>query len=135
MAKRETFSPNWQWSAERRYTFSPVVKKGKILMLSGQTSVDPETGRTLWPGDIVAQTRQIYQNMKVILEAAGATFDDVVKTVEYLTPAALINYKGTADVRREFFGESNFPAATGVVVNRLLSNDALIEIEAMAILD
>ena len=135
MSKRETFSPKWPRLAKSRYTYSPAAKKGNILMLSGQASTDPETGKTLWPGDVVAQTRQIYQNVKNILEAAGATFDDVVKTVEYITPAALADYKGTADVRREFFGEGNFPAATGVIINRLVRDDFLIEIEFMAIVD
>lgn len=135
MAKRETFNPNPPRLPERRLTFSPAAKKGNILMLSGLTSRDPKTGETLWKGDIVAQTRQIYQNMKAILEAAGATFDNVVKTVEYLMPDARHNYRGTAAVRREFFGEDNFPAATGVFVNGLVNKDALIEIEAIAILD
>ena len=135
MSTKETFSPNWPRLAKGKHTFSPAVKKGNILMISGQASADPETGKTLWPGDIVAQTRQTYQNIKDILEAAGATFADVVKTVEYITPAALADYKGTADVRREFFGEENFPAATGVVVNRLVRDDFLVEIEAMDIVD
>ena len=73
----------------------------------------------------------IFENMKDILAAAGATFDDVVKTVDYIVPEALPNYKGTADVRREYF-KDNLPAATGVVVNRLLKNEYLIEIDAIA---
>ena len=135
MLKKETFSPNWTRMARGGYTYRPAVKKGNMMMISGQASVDPKTGKTLWAGDVVAQTRQAYRNMKDVLEAAGATFADVVKTVEYITPPALNNYKGTANVRREFFGEGDFPAATGVVVNGLVRDDLLIEIEAVAIVD
>ena len=134
MSRRETFSPNWPRLAKGKHTYRPAVRKGNILVLSGQASIDPETGKLLWPGDVVAQTRQIYQNIKAVLEAAGATFNDVVKTVDYITPSALGNYRATADVRREIFGE-DFPAATGVVVNSLLRDGALIEIDVMAVLD
>jgi enamine deaminase RidA (YjgF/YER057c/UK114 family) len=68
-----------------------------------------------------------------MLEADGATFDDVVKTVDYIVPAALPSYATTADIRRELF-ENNLPAATGVIVNRLLRPSMLIEVEVIAVL-
>jgi enamine deaminase RidA (YjgF/YER057c/UK114 family) len=115
-----------------RYTFSPgVVKEGKMLFISGLTATD-ENGNLVGKGDIVAQTRRIYQTIGEILEAAGATFDDVVKTVDYITTTE--NYRGTADVRREFFG-TEFPAATGVIVAGLLRPGALIEMDAIAVID
>jgi enamine deaminase RidA (YjgF/YER057c/UK114 family) len=67
-----------------------------------------------------------------VLEAAGSSFDDVVKTVDYIT--TLEGYKGTADVRREYF-KNAFPAATGIVVKELVRPDALIEIDAIAVLE
>jgi enamine deaminase RidA (YjgF/YER057c/UK114 family) len=66
------------------------------------------------------------------LEAAGATFEDVVWTTDYITTKE--NYKATAEVRRQSFGES-FPASTGIIVKSLLSEGALIEIDAVALLD
>ena len=75
-----------------------------------------------------------YDNIKAMLESAGATFNDVVKTTEYITPATLTNYKLTADIRREYF-KGNFPAATAVVANRLIHSDMLIEIDVIAVLD
>ena len=63
--------------------------------------------------------------------AAGARPCDVVKTTEFITTTE--NYHETAEVRREFFG-NGFPASTGVVVKRLLRRDALIEIEAIAVI-
>ena len=70
--------------------------------------------------------------MKEILEAAGASFEDVVATTDYITISE--NYKATAEVRRQYFGES-FPASTGVIVNGLLGRGVLIEINAVAVLD
>ena len=54
-----------------------------------------------------------------MLEAAGATVDDIVKTVDDIIPAALPGYSAIADIRREF-SMTNLPKATGVIVNRLL---------------
>ena len=118
---------------EKEYTWSDAVRKGKIITISGTVSVD-ERRRTLHPGDLEAQVREIYEQMRKLLEKAGATFDNVIKTVDYITPEALPHYVETAKVRREYF-KGNYPAATGVVVNRLLRDDWLIEIDAIAVLD
>lgn len=133
MTARYTFSPDWPRLKDRPLTYSPAVKKGNMLFLSGITAVDPVTGKVI-KGDLEAQTRMVFQNIKDILEAAGATLDDVVKTTDYITPAALPSYKVTADVRREFF-KDNFPAATGVIIHSLIRPDMLIEIDAVAVLD
>jgi len=118
---------------QKQYTWSDAVKKGKIITVGGLVSAD-ENHHTLHPGDLEAQTREIYEQLKRILEKTGASFDDIVKTVDYITPQALPSYVATAKIRREYFGD-NYPAATGIVVNRLLREDWLIEIEATAILD
>jgi aminoacrylate peracid reductase len=118
------------WSYSQRYTFSPAVRKGNWLFISGLTATD-KRGIMVGKGDIVAQTRQIFAKIQAILDAAGGSFDDIVKTVDYIVTTE--GYKGTADVRREYF-RNGFPAATGVVVKELLRPDALIEIEAIAVL-
>jgi enamine deaminase RidA (YjgF/YER057c/UK114 family) len=107
------------------------VRKGNLLFISGLTATD-EQGNIVGKGDIVLQTRQIFEKLRKILEAAGGSFDDIVKTVDYVTTTE--NYRGTADVRREYFRNA-FPAATGVVVKALLRPEALIEIDAIAVLD
>lgn len=113
-----------------RYTFSPAVRAGDLLFISGTTATD-ESGQIVGRGDIVAQTRQIFRKFASYLAAAGATFDDVVETTEYITTTE--GYKGTAEVRREFF-KNRFPAATGVLVAGLLREGALIEISAVAVI-
>lgn len=118
---------------KRQYTWSDAVKKGNIISIAGMVSTD-ENHRTLHPGDLEAQTREIYEQIGKILQKAGATFDDIVKTVDYITPQAVPDYGVTGKVRREYF-KGNYPAATGIVVNKLLRDDWLIEIDALAIID
>src|SRR5262245_17598155 len=113
-----------------RYTFSPAVRSGNLLFISGTTAGD-ETGGIVGRGDIVAQTRYIYRKMERILTAAGAGFENVVQTTEYITTTE--NYAKTAAVRREVF-RPPYPTATGVIVAGLLRDGALIEISAVAVL-
>jgi enamine deaminase RidA (YjgF/YER057c/UK114 family) len=116
------------WPA--RYTFSPAVRAGNLLFVSGMTAGD-ESGQIVGPGDIVAQTRYIFGKLGRLLEAAGAGFEHVVQTTEYVTTTE--NYGKTAAVRREVFRD-RFPTATGVIVAGLLREGALIEISAVAVL-
>jgi enamine deaminase RidA (YjgF/YER057c/UK114 family) len=113
-----------------RYTFSPALRAGNLLFISGTTAGD-ETGKVVGPGDIAAQARYIYQKMAALLAAGGAGFEHVVQTTEYITTTE--NYRATAAVRREFF-RPPYPTATGVIVAGLLREGALIEISAVAVL-
>jgi enamine deaminase RidA (YjgF/YER057c/UK114 family) len=113
-----------------RYTFSPAVRAGNLLFISGTTATDTN-GRIVAPGDIVGQTRYIFQKFDALLTAAGAGFEHIVQTTEYIT--TIENYRRTAEVRREFF-RGRYPTATGVIVKGLLREGALIEISAVAVL-
>ena len=113
-----------------RYTFSPALRVGQLLFISGTTATD-EQGQLVAPADIVGQTRHIYQKFAKLLAAAGAGLEHVVETTEYNTTTE--NYRGTAAVRREFF-RPPYPTATGVIVAGLLREGALIEISAVAVL-
>jgi len=132
MSKKIMINPGWE--RYKKLTFAPAVRKGNMLFITGQdgSQVDPTTGKPIVKGDIVDQTRIIYEKIKAILEAAGASFEDVVWTTDYITTTE--NYKSTAEVRRQYFGES-FPASTGIIVKGLLHKEALIEIDAVAVLD
>jgi enamine deaminase RidA (YjgF/YER057c/UK114 family) len=116
------------WPA--RYTFSPAVRAGNLLFISGMTAGD-ESGQIVGRGDIVAQTRYIFEKMGRLLEAAGAGFEHIVQTTEYGPTTE--SYGQTAAVRREIFRD-RFPTATGVIVAGLLREGALIEISAVAVL-
>jgi enamine deaminase RidA (YjgF/YER057c/UK114 family) len=112
-------------------TFSPAVRAGNLLFISGTTAVDDNLA-IVGKDDIVAQTRFIFEKFGRILRAAGASFGNIVETTEYFLTMA--DYKRTAAVRREFFKGPSYPAATGVLVAGLIRKDALIEIKATAIL-
>ena len=112
-----------------KLTFAPAVRAGDTLWLSGMTAAGDD-GKVVGVGDIVAQARFIFEKAQKVLAAAGASMDDVVMTRDFFTTKE--GYAGTAEVRREFFGDS-FPAATGVEVAGLLRRDALIEIEFVAV--
>lgn len=128
MTERSMITGGRQWP--ERYTFSPAVRVGNLLFISGTTATD-ERGVVVSPGDIIGQTRYIYQKFARILAEAGAGFEHIVETTEYFTTTE--NYRQTADVRREFF-RPPYPAATGVQVKALLREGALIEIKALAVL-
>jgi enamine deaminase RidA (YjgF/YER057c/UK114 family) len=133
MSKRQTIVPKG-WEIYEHLTFAPAVRRGNMLYISGTdaTEIDLQNGKLVIRGDIVQQYRTIYEKIKVILGAAGAGFDDIVWTCDYIKTKE--GYKGTAAVRREYFG-SSFPASTGIVVQDLLSKNALVEMDAIAILD
>jgi aminoacrylate peracid reductase len=127
-----TFDVIDPWHLDERYTFSTAVRRGPFLFISGVIARDPGTGEITGKGDIVAQTDFIFRKIGTILEAAGGSFDDVVKTTDYVT--TLERYNETAIVRRKYF-KNGFPAATGVVVKALVNPEALIEIDAIAIIE
>lgn len=105
------------------------IRKGNILQVAGQVAFDPSTNEIV--GDTVTdQTRQVMQNVRRVLEAGGATLDDVVMCRVYLTDTA--HFGEMNDAYREFFEES-FPARTTVYVG--LPEGLLVEIDAMAVLD
>ncbi len=128
MPAHEVITGPTDWPA--RYTFSPAVRAGNLLFISGMTAGD-EHGKIVGPGDIVAQTRYIFEKLGKLLEAAGGGFEHIVQTTEYVTTTE--NYGKTAAVRREVF-KGRFPTATGVIVAGLLREGALIEISAVAVL-
>lgn len=113
-----------------RYTYAPAVRVGDLVFISGTTGTD-ESNQIVAPGDIVAQTRQIYRKFDKLLRSLGASCENIVQTVDHITTTE--NYKGTAAVRREFIKHSN-TTATGVIVAGLLREGALIEITAIAVL-
>jgi reactive intermediate/imine deaminase len=128
MPKFESIEP---WGT-RDHTYSTAVKRGSHLFISGVVARDPATGEIVGKGDIAAQTDYIFKLFAGILKKAGGSLDDIVKTVDYVT--TLENYKQTADVRRKYF-RNGFPAATGIVVKQLVNRNALIEIDAIAIIE
>jgi 2-iminobutanoate/2-iminopropanoate deaminase len=108
--------------------FTDAVRAGDLVFVSGIVGVDGE-GR-LVGGDVVAQTRQVLDNMRTVLAAAGCGFGDVVKVTVFLTDIRdrpLIN-----PLRQKAFGAAR-PASTLVEVPRLAVDGAKVEIECVAL--
>jgi enamine deaminase RidA (YjgF/YER057c/UK114 family) len=114
-----------------RYTFSPATRVGNLVFLSGTTGTDDD-GNIVGPGDIVAQTRRIFEKFELILQNIGANLTNIVETTDYVL--SLDEYRKTAALRRELFKGPPWPAATGVVVAGLIREGALIEIKGIAAL-
>ena len=109
--------------------YTDAVCAGGFLHLSGIVAVDGE-GRLVGGDDVVAQTRQVFENMRAVLEAGGCGFEDVVKMTIFLTDIddrPLIN-----PLRQEAFGATR-PASTLVEVPRLAVDGAKVEIECTAL--
>ncbi len=111
--------------------YSHVVVAGGTIYISGQVSVDLN-GQVVGKGDLRMQVTRVYENLKLCLQSAGATFNDVVKMTTYV-----VNYKPEdiaviREVRKNYLSGENPPASTLVGVQALVNPDFLIEIEATA---
>jgi reactive intermediate/imine deaminase len=109
--------------------FTDAVRAGDLLFVSGIVAVDAE-GRLVGGEDVVAQTRQVFENMRVVLAAAGCGFEDVVKVTVFLTDIA--DRPRINPLRQEVFGPTR-PASTLVEVSRLAVEGAKVEIECVAL--
>jgi 2-iminobutanoate/2-iminopropanoate deaminase len=107
--------------------YSQAIKVGNLVFISGQIPIIPATGEILG-GDIKLQTRQALENLKNILDAAGSSLDNVVKTTVFMKD--LNDYTAINDVYKEFF--TNKPPARAAVQAARLPRDVGVEIEAIA---
>jgi 2-iminobutanoate/2-iminopropanoate deaminase len=109
--------------------YSQAVRAGQFLYTAGQIALDPVTGK-LVEEDIKVQTRRVILNLQGILDAAGATLDQVVKTTVFMRDMG--QFAAMNEIYGQFFGDSP-PARSTVEVSRL-PLDVLVEIEAIALL-
>jgi 2-iminobutanoate/2-iminopropanoate deaminase len=116
------------------YSHGMVAPAGEIVVVAGQVGMDRE-GRLAGPGDVATQTRQTFENIRAVLEAAGATMRQVARFQTFLTHAADI--EGFMQARREvfprYFPDGVYPPNTILVVSRLVQPELLVEIEALAV--
>jgi 2-iminobutanoate/2-iminopropanoate deaminase len=110
--------------------YSQAIRAGSLLFVSGQIPLDPVTGQMV-EGSIAAQTHRVFQNLSAILEAAGASFDQVVRTTVYL--ADMNDFAAMNEVYGTYFS-SPAPARATVQAARL-PRDARVEIDVVASLE
>jgi 2-iminobutanoate/2-iminopropanoate deaminase len=114
--------------ATPRGPYSPAVRAGGFIYVSGQIPIDPVTNQTVL-GDVKAETRQVLSNIQRILEGCGATMADVIKCGVFL--ADVKDFAAMNEVYAEFFGEAK-PARTTIAVAALPLQGAKVEIDAVA---
>ena len=125
---REALSP--AGAAPAIGPYSPALRVGNMLFLSGSIPLDPATGQML-TGDITEQATRVMQNIGALLEAAGAGFRHVVKTTVFL--ADMNEFAAMNLVYAKYFA-APYPARSTVQVARL-PKDCRIEVEVIAVLD
>jgi 2-iminobutanoate/2-iminopropanoate deaminase len=112
------------------YSHVVSVEGARTIYVSGQLARD-RAGNLVGKGDMRAQLRQVGENVKAALEAAGASLSDLVKTTTFVTDIG--EYFKHIDVRMEYFGAA-LPTSTTVEVRQLAHPDFLVEVEAVAVL-
>ena len=113
------------------YSIGYKVSGGSLIMLAGMVAVD-SGGNTVGEGDIGAQTKQVFGNIRGALEAAGAGMDDIVRLTVYLTDRE--DFPGHMKERAGILTEP-FPASTLLIVSGLARPEWLIEIDAVAFVE
>jgi len=109
--------------------YSAGVSTGTMVFTAGQIGIDPETGKMV-EGGVPAQTKQIFENLKAILEEAGTSLDMIVKTTVFLQDIG--DFSQMNEVYASFF-TGNYPARSAFQVGAL-PGGAMVEIEAIALL-
>jgi 2-iminobutanoate/2-iminopropanoate deaminase len=106
-----------------------IAASGQMLFVAGQIPLDPQTGEIVGAGDVAKQTQQVMANLEAILKAAGANWDNVVKTTVFLTD--LQNFAAMNQIYASYFQQEIAPARACVEVSRL-PKDVLVEIDCIA---
>ncbi|HYR44744.1 MAG TPA: RidA family protein [Terriglobia bacterium] len=111
------------------YTHVVQVHSGRTIYIAGQVALD-KSGTLVGKNDFGAQATQVFENLKLALSAAGATFDNLVKVTTFVTDMSQISTLRT--IRARYYGK-NAPASTLVQIGMLANEDLMIEIEAIAV--
>ena len=131
---KEIFSPS-TLPPPTGYSHVAKVNKGTLVYIAGQVSSDA-SGKLVGEGDFEAQVERVFANVKLAVEAAGATMADIVKMNTYIVasvdPADVPKMRA---VRGRYFGSGTPPASTLVYVSRLAQPGWMIEVEVVAAID
>jgi len=128
--EREYLFPAGLSKPTGHWTTVTTARPGKLVFVSGLTAKN-ERGELAGVGDVRAQTRQVCENLRAAMRAAGGSLADIVRVDVYVKEMA--GFADIHDIRREYFGP-NPPASTMVAVSAFTHPDMLIEINAIAVL-
>ena len=113
------------------YTHVVEVTGGRTVYISGQIAMNTD-GQIVGAGDMHTQTAQVFTNLQTALEAVGTTFDHVVKLTYYLVDITQI--AAVREIRNQYINTHQPPASSAIEVRRLIHEDLLIEIDAVAVI-
>lgn len=108
-----------------------IAASGQMIFVAGQIALDPVTGGLIGEGDVAQQTEQVMANLKAVLDAAGASFEDVVKTTVFLKD--MNDFAAMNAIYGKYFNDLTAPARACVEVARL-PKDVLVEIDCIAVI-
>ena len=131
--------------ADKRFVNPPGLKplgmysntacgRGTMVFVAGQVAVDA-AGQIVGRGNYEAQAVQVFENLKLALSAAGATFEDVLKLTIFIKGLTQESRKAVMGVRGRYISHTNPPAATMIGIDRLVEDELLVEIEGVAGVD
>lgn len=126
-SQKKVIDPGWDW--DDNFSFSQAVDVGDYIFVSGQVAIAPD-GTLMGQGDVKAQTRQVFENLKTVLKSGGVGFEDVVKLTCYFTDISALSKTG--DLWVQSF-KRDYPTSTAVQVRHLALDGLMVEIEAMAV--
>ena len=127
---RKTVQPKTLNDPRPRYSQGIITEGGRLLFVAGQTASD-QNGNVVGKGDIKAQTKQVFANLKTVLEEAGGTLDDLVMTTTYIVDRKY--REGYNEVRQGLY-KGDPATSTLVIITGLAHPDYLIEIAGIAVL-
>jgi 2-iminobutanoate/2-iminopropanoate deaminase len=110
------------------YKMATRMEGGRLLYISGQVAWDAG-GNVVGKGDMATQARQVFQNMRHVLQAAGGDLSNLMKITTYITN--IEDFPAVVEARRQVF-QGELPASTLIVVKSLFHPDFLIEVEGIA---
>jgi reactive intermediate/imine deaminase len=113
------------------YTQVVATSRTTTIYVSGQVALDP-AGQVVGPGDLRAQTHQVFENLSAALTAADSTWNDVVKLTFFVLD--ITQMPVVREVRNQYINQQQPPASTAVEVRRLVRDEFLLEVEAIAVL-
>ena len=135
--KKVILNPKGVHAAPSDYSHACKVEGKKMLFVSGQVPID-ESGNLVGRGDLRAQLKQCLDNMKVVLEAAGASLTNIVQTMTFLRDSENVVQRFW-EIRKElfpqYFPDGVYPVSTLLVVSSLYREDVLVEYQAVAVID
>lgn len=127
----ETLADKGKFSGPVAFSNGVKVSGGDLFFISGQLAFD-DSMQLVGKGDMGAQTRQVLKNIGRALEQAGGTFADIVRVTVFTRDIS--RFREIHDARLEFFHPGHLPASTMVEISRFVHEDALIEIDAVAVI-